>query len=120
MVKRGDCQLKKIQAIIRPFLLDEIKIALVKVGVMGITVSEVRGFGRQKGHTEPLPHSESTVKFLAKILIEIVIKDEQADRVVNTIITAVRTGEIGDGKIFVSPVEQVIRIRTGEKNLDAI
>ena len=118
--KRGDCQLKKIQAIIRPFLLDEIKIALVKVGVMGITVSEVRGFGRQKGYTEPFPYSESTVKFLAKILIEIVIKDEQVDRVVDTIITTVRTGEIGDGKIFVSPVEQVIRIRTGEKNLDAI
>ena len=112
--------MKKIQAIIRPFLLDEIKIALVKVGVMGITVSEVRGFGRQKGHIEPLPRAESIVKFLPKILIEIVMKDEQADRVIAQIIATVHTGEIGDGKIFVSPVEQVIRIRTGEKNLDAV
>ena len=112
--------MKKIQAIIRPFKLDELKIALVKVGVMGITVSEVRGFGRQKGQTERYRGSEYTVELLEKIQVEIVVRDEQADRVIAQIIAAVRTGEIGDGKIFVSSVEQVLRIRTGETNLDAI
>ncbi|MDJ0649544.1 MAG: P-II family nitrogen regulator [Xenococcaceae cyanobacterium MO_188.B19] len=112
--------MKKIQAIIRPFKLDELKIALVKVGVMGITVSEVRGFGRQKGQTERYRGSEYTVELLQKIQVEIVVKDEQADRIIAQIIAAVRTGEIGDGKIFVSPVTEVVRIRTGEKNLDAV
>ena len=112
--------MKKIQAIIRPFKLDELKIALVKVGVMGITVSEVRGFGRQKGQTERYRGSEYTVELLQKIQVEIMVKDEQADRVIAQIIAAVRTGEIGDGKIFVSSIEQVLRIRTGETNLDAI
>ncbi|BAZ44316.1 nitrogen regulatory protein P-II [Chondrocystis sp. NIES-4102] len=112
--------MKKIEAIIRPFKLDEVKIALVNAGVVGMTVSEVRGFGRQKGQTERYRGSEYTVEFLQKLKIEIVIEDEQVDMVVEKIITAARTGEIGDGKIFVYPVDQVIRIRTGEKNLEAV
>lgn len=112
--------MKKIEAIIRPFKLDEVKIALVNAGVVGMTVSEVRGFGRQKGQTERYRGSEYTVEFLQKLKIEIVIEDEQVDMVVDKIISAARTGEIGDGKIFVYPVDQVIRIRTGEKNLEAV
>ena len=112
--------MKKIQAIIRPFLLDRIKIALVDAGVTGMTISGVRGFGRQKGHIEPSLHSESTVQFLQKIQIEIVIKDRQVDSLVEQLIAVARTGEIGDGKIFISPVSQVIRVRTGERDLDAI
>ncbi len=112
--------MKKIQAIIRPFKLDELKIALVQVGVTGITVSEVRGFGRQKGQTERYRGSEYTVELLQKIQVEIVVTDEQVDKIIAQIIAAVRTGEIGDGKIFVSSVTEVIRIRTGEKNLDAV
>jgi len=112
--------LKKIEAIIRPFKLDEVKIALVNAGVVGMTVSEVRGFGRQKGQTERYRGSEYTVEFLQKLKIEIVIEDDQVEMVVDKIIAAARTGEIGDGKIFVYPVDQVIRIRTGEKNLEAV
>jgi nitrogen regulatory protein P-II 1 len=112
--------LKKIVAIIRPFKLDEVKIALVNAGVVGMTVSEVRGFGRQKGQTERYRGSEYTVEFLQKLKIEVVIEDAQVDMVVDKIIAAARTGEIGDGKIFVSPVEQVVRIRTGEKNVEAV
>jgi nitrogen regulatory protein P-II 1 len=112
--------LKKIEAIIRPFKLDEVKIALVNAGVVGMTVSEVRGFGRQKGQTERYRGSEYTVEFLQKLKIEIVIEDSQVDMVVDKIIAAARTGEIGDGKIFVHPVDQIIRIRTGEKNLEAV
>ena len=112
--------MKKIEAIIRPFKLDEVKIALVNSGVVGMTVSEVRGFGRQKGQTERYRGSEYTVEFLQKLKIEIVIEDAQVDMVVDKIIAAARTGEIGDGKIFVHPVEQIIRIRTGEKNLEAV
>ncbi|MGF1591310.1 MAG: P-II family nitrogen regulator [Pleurocapsa sp.] len=112
--------MKKIEAIIRPFKLDEVKIALVNAGVVGMTVSEVRGFGRQKGQTERYRGSEYTVEFLQKLKIEIVIEDNQVEMVVDKIIAAARTGEIGDGKIFVYPVDQVIRIRTGEKNLEAV
>ena len=112
--------MKKIEAIIRPFKLDEVKIALVNAGVVGMTVSEVRGFGRQKGQTERYRGSEYTVEFLQKLKIEIVIEDAQVDMVVDKIIAAARTGEIGDGKIFVHPVDQIIRIRTGEKNLEAV
>jgi nitrogen regulatory protein P-II 1 len=111
---------KKIAAIIRPFKLDEVKIALVNAGIVGMTVSEVRGFGRQKGQTERYRGSEYTVEFLQKLKVEVVVEDSQADMVVDKIIAAARTGEIGDGKIFVSPVEQVIRIRTGEKNIEAV
>lgn len=112
--------MKKIQAIIRPFKLDEVKIALLNAGIIGVTVSEVRGFGRQKGQTERYRGSEYTVEFLAKIKIIVVVEDEKADVVAEKIMAAARTGEIGDGKIFISPVTQVIRIRTGEENLDAI
>jgi nitrogen regulatory protein P-II 1 len=112
--------MKKVEAIIRPFKLDEVKIALVNAGIVGMTVSEVRGFGRQKGQTERYRGSEYTVEFLQKLKVEIVVEDDQLDMVVDKIIAAARTGEIGDGKIFISPVEQIIRIRTGEKNMEAI
>ena len=112
--------MKKIEAIIRPFKLDEVKIALVNAGVVGMTVSEVRGFGRQKGQTERYRGSEYTVEFLQKLKIEIVIEDEQVNMVVDKIIGAARTGEIGDGKIFVYPIDTIVRIRTGEKNIEAV
>ena len=112
--------MKKVEAIIRPFKLDEVKIALVNAGIVGMTVSEVRGFGRQKGQTERYRGSEYTVEFLQKLKIEIVVEDSQVDMVVDQLIKAARTGEIGDGKIFISPVDSVTRIRTGEQDLDAI
>lgn len=112
--------MKKIEAIIRPFKLDEVKIALVNAGIVGMTVSEVRGFGRQKGQTERYRGSEYTVEFLQKLKVEIVVEDAQVDMVVAKVIESARTGEIGDGKIFVSPVEEIIRIRTGERNLEAV
>jgi nitrogen regulatory protein P-II 1 len=112
--------LKKVEAIVRPFKLDEVKIALVNAGVVGMTVSEVRGFGRQKGQTERYRGSEYTVEFLQKLKIEIVIEDDQVDMVVGKIVEAARTGEIGDGKIFVTPVDTIIRIRTGEKDFEAV
>ena len=112
--------MKRIEAIIRPFKLDEVKIALVNAGIVGMTVSEVRGFGRQKGQTERYRGSEYTVEFLQKLKLEIVVEDTQVDMVVSKIIEAARTGEIGDGKIFVSSVDEIVRIRTGEKNLEAV
>ncbi|MBD2136970.1 P-II family nitrogen regulator [Anabaena sp. FACHB-1237] len=112
--------MKKVEAIIRPFKLDEVKIALVNAGIVGMTISEVRGFGRQKGQTERYRGSEYTVEFLQKLKVEIVVEDSQVDMVVDKIISAARTGEIGDGKIFISPVDQVVRIRTGEKNTEAV
>lgn len=112
--------MKRIQAIIRPFKLKEVKIALLNAGIIGVTISEVRGFGRQKGHIERYRGSEYTVEFLGKVKIIVIVEDEQVDMVIDKILTAARTGEIGDGKIFVSPVTQVIRVRTGETDLDAI
>ncbi len=112
--------MKKIEAIIKPFKLEEVKDALAEVGVEGMTVSEVKGFGRQKGHTEIYRGSEYTVDFLPKIKIEVVMADGDVDPAVAAIVKAARTGKIGDGKVFVSPVEQAIRIRTGEKGVDAI
>jgi nitrogen regulatory protein P-II 1 len=112
--------MKKIEAVIRPFKLDEVKIALVNAGIVGMTVSEVRGFGRQKGQTERYRGSEYTVEFLQKLKVEIVVEDDLADAVIEKIIAAARTGEIGDGKIFVTPVERTVRIRTGETNQDAL
>ncbi len=112
--------MKKVEAIIRPFKLDEVKIALVNAGIVGMTVSEVRGFGRQKGQTERYRGSEYTVEFLQKLKIELVVEDDQVDLVVDKIIAAARTGEIGDGKIFISPVTDVVRIRTGERNTEAV
>ncbi len=112
--------MKKIEAIIKPFKLDEVKEALHDVGVSGITVTEAKGFGRQKGHTELYRGAEYVVDFLPKIRLEIVVDDNLAERVVEAIAIAARTGRIGDGKIFVSTVEEVIRIRTGERGMDAI
>lgn len=112
--------MKRIDAVIRPFKLDEVKTSLVNAGIVGMTVSEVRGFGRQKGQTERYRGSEYTVEFLQKLRIEIVVDDDLADIVVEKIIAAARTGEIGDGKIFISPVERTIRIRTGEEDRDAL
>jgi nitrogen regulatory protein P-II 1 len=112
--------MKKIEAVIRPFKLDEVKIALVNAGIVGMTVSEVRGFGRQKGQTERYRGSEYTVEFLQKLKVEIVVEDDLVDTVLEKLVSAARTGEIGDGKIFVSPVEKTIRIRTGETNEEAL
>ena len=112
--------MKKVEAIIRPFKLDQVKIALVNAGIVGMTVSEVRGFGRQKGQTERYRGSEYTVEFLQKLKLEVVVEDNQVQTVIDKIINASRTGEIGDGKIFVSPVDKIVRIRTGEDNTDAI
>ncbi len=112
--------MKKIEAIIKPFKLDEVKEALQEVGVQGITVSEVKGFGRQKGRTELYRGAEYVVDFLPKVKIEVVVTDDMLPKAIEAIKTAAQTGRIGDGKIFVSPVEQVIRIRTGETGPDAI
>ena len=112
--------MKLITAIIRPFKLDEVRESLSQAGVSGITVTEVKGFGRQKGHTELYRGAEYVVDFLPKIKIEIVVADETVEPAIEAIIKAARTGKIGDGKIFVSPVEQVVRIRTGEANEAAI
>ena len=112
--------MKKIEAIIKPFKLDEVKEALHEVGVSGITVTEAKGFGRQKGHTELYRGAEYVVDFLPKVKLEVVVEASLADRVVETIANAAQTGRIGDGKIFVTPVEQAVRIRTGERDADAI
>ena len=112
--------MKKIEAIIKPFKLDEVKESLNDIGVQGMTVSEVKGFGRQKGHTELYRGAEYVVDFLPKIKIEIIVPDDVVPQVVEAIEKAARTGRIGDGKIFVSNVEEIIRIRTGERGLDAI
>ena len=112
--------MKKIEAIIKPFKLDEVKEALQEVGIQGLSVIEAKGFGRQKGHTELYRGAEYVVDFLPKVKIEVVLPDEQVDAAIEAIVTAARTGKIGDGKIFVSPVEQAIRIRTGEEGSDAL
>jgi len=112
--------MKKIEAIIKPFKLEEVKDALAEVGVEGMTVSEVKGFGRQKGHTEIYRGSEYTVDFLPKIKIEIVLPDNRAEAAVEAIIKAAKTGKIGDGKIFLTPVAEAIRIRTEEKGDNAV
>lgn len=112
--------MKKIEAIIRPFKLEDVKIALVNAGIVGMTVSEVRGFGRQKGQVERYRGSEFTVEFLQKLKLEIVVDDERVATVVQAVQDAARTGEIGDGKIFISTVDSVIRIRTGDLDSTAI
>ncbi len=112
--------MKKIEAVIKPFKLDEVKAALSQVGVQGLTVSEVRGFGRQKGHKEQYRGTEYTVDLVPKVKIEIVVADSAVNAVVEAVTRAARTGEIGDGKIFVSALESVVRIRTGEKGEAAI
>jgi len=112
--------MKKIEAIIKPFKLDEVKDELNKAGIQGITVSEVKGFGRQKGHTELYRGAEYVVDFLPKVKLEIIVTDDVAEKVVQTIMNTAKTGRIGDGKIFVSNLEDAIRIRTGERGKDAI
>lgn len=112
--------MKKIEAVIQPFKLDEVKEALNAIGITGMTVYQVKGFGRQKGHKEVYRGAEYTVDFLNKIKIEVIVEAEQVKKIVETIMTSARTGKIGDGKIFVFPVEEVIRIRTGEEGKDAI
>ncbi len=112
--------MKKIEAIIKPFKLDEVKEALNDIGIQGITVSEVKGFGRQKGHTELYRGAEYVVDFLPKIKLEVIVPDDLVTQVVETVEKSARTGRIGDGKIFVTNVEEVVRIRTGERGTDAI
>ncbi len=112
--------MKKIEAIVKPFKLDEVKDALSGIGIKGLTVSEVQGFGRQKGHTEVYRGAEYTVDFVPKVKLEVLVEDNLASQVVDTIMDAAKTGKIGDGKIFVLPVEDAIRIRTNERGNDAI
>ncbi len=112
--------MKKIEAIIKPFKLEEVKDALGEIGIEGMTVTEVKGFGRQKGHTEIYRGSEYTVDFLPKIKIELVIADEKSDEAISAIVKAAKTGKIGDGKVFVSTVEEAVRIRTEEKGVAAV
>ena len=112
--------MRKIEAVIKPFKLDEVKEALHGIGIQGMTVTEVRGFGRQKGHTELYRGAEYVVDFLPKIKLEIAVTDDMVDKVVEAIVGAANTGRIGDGKIFVLPMEEVVRIRTGERGPDAV
>ena len=112
--------MKKIEAIIRPFKLEDVKIALVNSGIVGMTVSEVRGFGRQKGQVERYRGSESTVEFLQKLKVEVVVEDEKVNSVIDAIAEAAKTGEIGDGKIFITSIDSVVRIRTGDKDEEAL
>lgn len=112
--------MKKIEAVIRPFKLDDVREALTELGVRGMTLTEVKGYGRQKGHTELYRGAEYKIDFLPKIKIEIIAKDEMAEQIVATIIRAAKTGQVGDGKIFVSPVEDVIRVRTEESGEEAL
>ncbi|WP_066555774.1 P-II family nitrogen regulator [Croceicoccus bisphenolivorans] len=112
--------MKKIEAIIKPFKLDEVKEALHEVGVTGITVTEAKGFGRQKGHTELYRGAEYVVDFLPKVKLEVIVTADMAERVIEAIAGAAQTGRIGDGKIFVSPIETAVRIRTGERDADAV
>ena len=112
--------MKQVTAIIKPFKLDEVREGLAELGVTGLTVTEVKGFGRQKGHTELYRGAEYVVDFLPKIKVEVVVADDRVEAVIDAIVKAAHTGKIGDGKIFVSPIEQVIRIRTGETNESAV
>ena len=112
--------MKKIEAIIKPFKLDEVKEALNSLGIKGMTVTEVKGYGRQKGHTEIYRGAEYVVDFIPKVKMDVVVDDEQVDQVIDTILKVARTGKIGDGKIFILPVERVIRVRTGETGPEAV
>jgi nitrogen regulatory protein P-II 1 len=112
--------MKRITAIIKPFKLDEVREGMAAVGITGLTVTEVKGFGRQKGHTELYRGAEYAVDFLPKVKVEVIVDDDAVQRTIEAIVAAARTGKIGDGKIFVSAVEQVIRIRTGETGADAV
>ncbi len=112
--------MKKIEAVIKPFKLEDVKDALAEIGITGMTVSEVKGYGRQKGHSELYRGAEYVVDFLPKVKMEMVVDDDQVDQVVNTVVEAARTGKIGDGKIFVSNIDRIVRIRTGEVDSEAI
>ena len=112
--------MKKVEAIIRPFKLEDVKVALVNAGIIGMTVSEVRGFGRQKGQVERYRGSEFTVEFLQKLKVEVVVDNDQVNSVIEAIAEAAKTGEIGDGKIFISPIDSVVRIRTGDLDENAL
>lgn len=112
--------MKKIEAIIKPFKLDDVKNALNGIGIKGMTITEVKGYGRQKGHTEIYRGAEYVVDFLPKIKMEIIVDADQVEQVIETVVEAARTGKIGDGKIFVLPVEQIVRVRTGETDHEAI
>ena len=112
--------MKKIEAVIKPFKLEDVKDALADIGITGMTVSEVKGYGRQKGHSELYRGAEYVVDFLPKIKMEMIVDDDQLDQVVNTVVEAARTGKIGDGKIFVSDIDKIVRIRTGETDSEAI
>jgi|SRR5215207_1879870 len=112
--------MKLITAIVKPFVLDEVKSALEQLGVLGMTVSEVQGYGRQKGHTEVYRGAEYSVDFVPKVRVEVAVDDEVADKVVDAVVAAARTGKIGDGKVWVTPVETVVRVRTGERGADAL
>ena len=112
--------MKKIEAIIKPFKLDDVKEALNGIGIKGMTLTEVKGYGRQKGHTEIYRGAEYVIDFLPKLKIEIIVNSEQVEQVIDTIVAAAQTGKIGDGKIFVLPVEDVVRVRTGERGQEAI
>jgi len=121
MVKMGNGEtMKKIEAIIRPLKLDEVKDALLEEGIKGLTISEVRGYGRQKGHTETYRGSEYQIEFVPKLKIEIVVDDSLVDKVVDAIVRIANTGQVGDGKIFISTIDDAIRIRTGESGVDAL
>lgn len=112
--------MKLVMAIIKPFKLDEVREALTALGIEGMTVTEVKGYGRQKGHTEIYRGAEYAISFLPKLKLEVAVNTDQVDSVIDAIVAAARTGQIGDGKIFVSPIDQVIRVRTGEKDADAL
>jgi nitrogen regulatory protein P-II 1 len=112
--------MKLVTAIVKPFALGDVKAALERLGVLGMTVSEVQGFGRQKGHTEVYRGAEYVVDFVPKIRVEVVVDDAQVDKTIDALVEAARTGKIGDGKIWVTPVETVVRVRTGERGLDAL
>jgi nitrogen regulatory protein P-II 1 len=112
--------MKLVTAIVKPFVLEDVKGALEQIGVLGMTVSEVRGYGRQRGHTEVYRGAEYSVDFVPKVRVEVVTDDTQVDKVVDAVVEAARTGKIGDGKVWVSPVESVVRVRTGERGADAI
>ena len=112
--------MKLVTAIVKPFTLDDVKTALEKLGLLGMTVSEVRGYGRQKGHTEVYRGAEYSVDFVPKVKVEVVTDDAMADKVVDAVVESARTGKIGDGKVWVSPVDTVVRVRTGERGSDAV
>lgn len=112
--------MKLVTAIVKPFVLEDVKVALEQIGVLGLTISEVQGYGRQKGHTEVYRSAEYSVDFVPKVRVEVVVDDALLDKVVDAVVEAARTGKIGDGKVWVTPVETVVRVRTGERGTDAV